>query len=169
MPQLISPNGALVGLFSDLATAEAAMKALQEAGFSEDNFIVTPQALQPAPAIKDTEASRSAGGGALAGTVFGIMAGVLMGFMTTITPGTPPYTDSLSTLLGMTFLGAGIGAAGGSLMGALSGSKVSKAASEQFNLDPSTGSYVILMEQSVPEEVEKAKQVLKPLGQSSLA
>lgn len=164
MPQLISPDNPLVGLFPDLVTAEAAMKALQEAGFSEDSLILTAQALQPDPAVRDTEADRGAGGGALAGTVFGSMAALLLGFMSTISPGTSPHTEMISTLLGITFLGAGIGAAAGGLLGALSGSKVSKAASEQFGLDPSTETYVILLEQSTPEEVEKAKQILKPLG-----
>lgn len=164
MPQLISPDNPLVGLFPDLATAEAAMKALQEAGFSEDNLILTAQALQPDPAVRASEASRGAGGGALAGTVFGSMAGLLMALMSAVSPGTPPHTDALSTLVGIIILGAGIGAAAGGLLGALSGGKIPKAATEQFNLDPSNENYVILMEQSTPEEVEKAKQILKPLG-----
>lgn len=162
MPQLISPHSTLVGLFPDLATAEAGRKALQEAGFSENKLILTAQALQPDLAVQDTEAQRGAGGGALAGSVFGSMAGLLIGFMSAVSPG-DPQIDSISTLAAITFLGAGIGAAGGSLMGALSGSKVSKAASEQFGLNPSDESHVILLEQSTPEEVEKAKQILKPL------
>lgn len=160
MKQLVSPHQTLVGLFSDLATAEAAIRSLQESGFSENTLTLTSQALQPDPAVQDTEASRGAGGGAIAGTAFGSMAGLLLGFMSAISPGSP-HIDSISTWVGIVLIGAGIGAAGGSLIGALSGAKVPKAASEQFDMDSNSESYVILLEQTNPEEVEKAKQILK--------
>lgn len=159
MQQLITPHQTLIESFPDLATAEAAKSALCQANFPEDRLIISSQALQPGLSVKDTEAGRSAGGGAMAGAVFGSMAGILLGFMSAISPNVPQM-DSVQAVVATALLGSGIGAAAGSLMGALSGSAVSKAAVEPEN----AAHYVILMEQTTQEEVERAKQVLQPFG-----
>jgi hypothetical protein len=150
-----------LGLFPDLPMAEAALRALQEADSSLQNVLIMPQILQPTPSIQDTEAKRSAGGGAIAGSVFGSMAGLLLGMMNVISPDVP-HIDSAQVLIGMILAGAGVGAAGGSLIGALSGLKVPKGAAEPESAEATN--YIIVAEQITPDQVIKAKALLQQQG-----
>lgn len=163
MQQLIAPHQTLLGVFPDLPTAEVALNTLRETGFSEVNMAILPQRLEPAPEAQHTEARRSAGGAAVAGTVFGSMAGLLLGFMTIISPNGPDV-DPVQGLIGITLAGAGIGAAGTSLIGMLTGSKVSKGSTQPESTEATN--YVIVAEQATADQVIKAKEVLKQLGSS---
>jgi gas vesicle protein len=60
--------------------------------------------------------------------------------------------------VGMTLAGAGVGAAGGGLIAALSGASVRKDAVE--TLAKPVESYIVVAEQITPEQVIQAKQIL---------
>jgi hypothetical protein len=162
MEQLTTPHQILLGSFPHLSQAEAAVDALEKAEFDKKKLSLMPKEFQPDPPVPETEADRGARGGLLAGTVFGAIAGLVMGYMTTVSPGGPAF-DGLSALVGITLAGAGIGAAGGGLIGVLSGVQVGKSASELQGANQA-GEYVIVAEQMAPDEVMKAKELLKSLG-----
>lgn len=161
MQQLIAPHQTLLGVFSNLSSAEAAVDALQKTDFPEEKLTIMPQILQPTPAMQDTEVKRSTGGGALAGTVFGSMAGLLLGVMNVVSPN-DPQVDAVQVVTGMLLAGAAVGAAGGSLIGMLSGLKVPKGAADP-NSDQATN-YVVVAEQVTSDQVIKAKELLKQMG-----
>lgn len=163
MQQLITPRQNLLGLFPDLPSAEAAVKALQEAGFAADSLTIAPQTLQTNSPVSETEAARGAGGGAVAGTVFGIMAGMLLGFMGMISPEIP-QASATQMFVGVSLAGAGIGAFGGSLLGALSGVKLNTSAVDTTGSKSSEPEYIVLAEQATPEEVARAQELLKQFG-----
>jgi uncharacterized membrane protein len=160
MPQLIRPHQNSLASFSDRFLAEAAVQTLESAGFAREHLAIVPESLNPEPAVKETEAISSAGSGAIAGTVFGCMAGLLLGFMKVAGADVDAVTgiDPLQVFIGMTLAGAGVGAAGGGLIAALSGASVRKDAVE--TLAKPTESYIIVAEQITPEQVIKAKQIL---------
>jgi hypothetical protein len=162
MPQLLAPHQSLLGSFPDASAAEAGMNALQQAGFDPEKLSIMSQSLEPNPPVLHTEAVRGAGGGALAGTVFGGLAGLLLGYMTAISPSLP-QVGSAQVLIGMVLAGAGIGAAGGSLLGVISGARIPKSAETSEQKDR-LGNYIIVAEQVTPEAVVQAKDLLKQFG-----
>lgn len=162
MQQLISPNQTVLGFFAEQSQAEQALQALQTANIAASRLAVLPQTLLPNPSFQVTEAKRSAAGGAVAGTVFGMMAGLLLGYMIVVSPYTA-QNNLLEALTGMTLLGAGIGAAGGSLMAALSGATVTKAAVNPTESDPNR-QYILVAEQIGAEDIDRARSIVSQFG-----
>jgi uncharacterized membrane protein len=161
MPQLIKPHQNSLASFSDRFLAEAAVQTLESAGFAREHLAIVPESISPEPAVKETEAISSAGSGAIAGTVFGCMAGLLLGFMKVAGADVNAAVtgiDPLQVFVGMTLAGAGVGAAGGGLIAALSGASVRKDAVE--TLAKPVESYIVVAEQITPEQVIQAKQIL---------
>lgn len=161
MKQFITPHQNLVGAFAELSQAEAGVAALQSAGFSDEHLKVMPQELEFSPPVSETKAAQGAGGGAIAGTVFGTMAGLLLGYANAISPG-GVGSNVVQVLTGITLAGAGIGAVGGGLLGALSGVKVRKAPDLDQAEPPQN--YLIVAEQATEDEIKQAKALLKSFG-----
>lgn len=162
MEQLIAPHQNLLGLFPNLSAAESGRRALQEAGFPQEQLAILPQSLQPNPPFQSTEAGRSAKGGAIAGTVFGSMAGAILGYMAAASP-TLNQADPTQVWIGIALAGSGIGAAAGSLIGGVSGLNVSKGSVTADSSD-CPEQYVLVMEQGTSDQVIRAKQLLQELG-----
>ncbi len=162
MQQLIAPNQTVLGSFPDQPTAEAALQALRTAGLSTERMIILPKILQPNPPIEATEAKRGAAGGAIAGTLFGLMVGLVLGYMAVISPQVGS-AHSNEILIGVALLGSGIGAAGGSLMGGLSGFNVSKAAAEPETVSPDE-QYILVAEEISAETVTEVQSILAQLN-----
>jgi hypothetical protein len=86
----------------------------------------------------------------------------MLGYMTAISPSLP-QVGSVQVIAGMLLAGAGIGAAGGALLGVLSGARIHKSAETSEQTDR-LGNYIIVAEQITPEEVTQARDLLKQFG-----
>jgi hypothetical protein len=149
-----------LAIFPDRETAEAAYSTLQEAGFAAERLSVKSQDIAPSPPVEDTEAQRSAGGGAIAGAIFGALAGLLLSVVSTQTEGTAAL-GPLNNLIGVVLAGSGVGAAGGSLIAALMGASVYRGETRMDYIEPVR--YIISAEGN-SEELERAKAVLGEKG-----
>jgi hypothetical protein len=107
----------VVGLFGHRARAEAAIRDLEAAGFSQDRIGVAMQ-----ERIEQVDLLEGAGGetaeGAAKGAVSGGLLGGLLGLLgSLLIPGVGPVV--VGGVLASTLTGAGVGAATGGLLGAL--------------------------------------------------
>jgi hypothetical protein len=106
----------VVGLFGNRAHAEAAIRDLQAAGFSQDRIGVAVQ-----ERVEQGDLLESGGGaaeGAAKGAVSGGVLGGLLGLLgSLLIPGVGPVV--VGGVLASTLTGAGIGAATGGLLGVL--------------------------------------------------
>lgn len=118
------PNQNPVALFEDQEAAEAARQALQAAGFAAEQVSLVPRSLDPNPPVRDTEARKSAGGGAIVGSLFGAIAGFLVGYISLILPRTPII--DIGNVVGLVLAGSGVGAAMGGLIAMVTGTYVHK-------------------------------------------
>jgi hypothetical protein len=154
-----------VGMFLTREAAEAAYQSLQTAGFSTDRLFVDTQVLDPNPRLRDTKASRGAGGGAIAGTLFGGLVGALL-VIISLNPATstanPAATQPLLALVGMIFAAAGVGAVAGGLLGAFSGLNVPKTETG-VDRDRLAHRYLVVLD-GTEDERTRAKELLRQQG-----
>ncbi|MGB3535046.1 MAG: hypothetical protein WBA13_16230 [Microcoleaceae cyanobacterium] len=117
-----------VGLFSNRAEAEQAMYRLRDMNFNMDKVSVinrsTEDADESIPGAGDKSKTQQAKGGAGAGAIMGAATGGAIGLLgglgVLLIPGVGPIAEA-GVLLANMLLGGGLGAVGGSLVGALMG------------------------------------------------
>ncbi|MBA3943634.1 MAG: DUF2382 domain-containing protein [Herpetosiphonaceae bacterium] len=120
----------VVGLFSSMNDAQAAVQDLRDAGIPGNDISLVARNTQGSGTTTTTgEGSRvgeDAGKGAVTGGVLGGLGGLLVGLGALAIPGIGPVIagGTLAAALGTTAAGAGIGAASGGLIGALVGAGV---------------------------------------------
>jgi hypothetical protein len=148
-----------VATFSQQEIAENAVKVLSQSNFAANRLVLLPQSLEPA--VNETRAAGSAKGGAIAGALTGAIAGLWFGYASL-------YGDlanavvPVEQLIGLTLAGSGVGAAGGSLLAAITGSNVIKD-NVGTNYSDQVQSYVIFLE-GTSEEVAQAREILQAKG-----
>ncbi|MBE9178410.1 hypothetical protein IQ268_07385 [Oculatella sp. LEGE 06141] len=153
-----------VGSFDSQQAAEAAQTQLQSAGFSPDHLSLTTQAIDPNPSSNQTQSGRSAGGGAIAGTLLGAMAGLLLSLAGQDFPGLTPasFMQPSGFFIGVMLLASGVGAAAGAALGGFSG--LNAPASRQ---DPDrtrlSHKYLLAIEGTEPD-VHKAEEIVRQQG-----
>lgn len=154
-----------IATFFNQLDAEAAKAALQEAGFTEEQIILQSAAPEPNQPVRATQASRSAGGGAIIGTLFGGLAGLLIGAVTSNLP-----AGSVSVQISpiaMALAGSAIGAFGFALMGVASGLNVPKT---QTVPDPESYKYQLSIasnetnDEAGSTDAQRAAEVLRQKG-----
>ena len=153
-----------VGTFPTRKDAEVALIDLRDAGFNMDRISAIAQ--NPSDEdIADIEvksgaerAKESAETGAVMGATTGGILGLIGSLSVLAIPGIGIATEA-AVLLGNTLLGSGIGAAGGSLAGALIGWGIPKEQAEYYQELLSQGSYVVLVE-GTEAEINGAKAIL---------
>jgi hypothetical protein len=154
-----------VGMFTTQEAAEAGYQSLQAAGFPSDRLSIDTQVLDPNPRLRDTKASRGAGGGAIAGALFGALVGTLL-VTISLNPVTsvanPAATQPLLSLFGIALAGAGVGAVGGGLIGAFSGLNVPK---DEMGVDRArlSHNYLVVLD-GTPDDLTRAKDLLRQQG-----
>jgi hypothetical protein len=99
----------VVGMFSRREAAEAAIRDLRAAGFTEEQIGLAMQEIEPGAPTAEGAATGALSGGVLGG-LLGLLGSLLI-------PGLGPVV--LGGVLASTLAGAGIGAATGGLVGAL--------------------------------------------------
>jgi uncharacterized membrane protein len=124
---IMKPGGytlkTIAGLFDSYEDAERAIEKLQNEGITREQIsvIARDEVLRERVIGQEMAYARSAGAGALGGTTVGGIIGLIAGVSAITIPGLGPVISAgtLATALGSTAIGAGLGAATGGLIGAL--------------------------------------------------
>ncbi len=134
----------VVGMFRDRARAEAAIRDLKSAGFTEEQIGVAMQDRGRQDDLAENTGTRAAEGaatGALSGGVVGGLIGLLGSLLV---PGLGPIV--VGGVLASTLTGAGIGAATGGLIGALMGLGIPEEDARHFELGIREGGVLVTVE-----------------------
>ncbi len=164
-----------VGTFPTRSEAREALLELQNAGFNMDNVSAIAQITENDSVNEDIEiksvgdksnggiASQRTKSGAGTGATLGAATGGILGLVGSLSvlaiPGVGPAIE-VGVLLGNALLGSGVGAAGGSIIGALIGWGIPEAEAQQYQDLLDWGSYVVLVE-GTEAEVNGAEAILK--------
>jgi len=150
----------VVGMFSRRSDAEAAIRDLSDAGFTDHQIGV---------ALKDSAEQRdlmqSTGSAAAEGAATGAMSGGVVGGLigllgSLLIPGVGPIV--VGGVLGSALTGAGIGAATGGVIGALVGMGVPEADARHFDLALRSGSTLVTVDAGA--RTEEALGILERHG-----
>lgn len=117
------------GLYSDVGSAERGIRRFQEAGYPGERIGIVSRDRDAKEVAADTGASAASGAatGAVTGGILGGITGLLVGIGALAIPGIGPVVagGALASAFGLgggtAVAGAGIGAAAGGLLGALTG------------------------------------------------
>jgi uncharacterized protein (TIGR02271 family) len=150
----------IVGLFTDRARAEQAIRDLKSAGFSDEQIGVAMQNREEQQQLIDDTGSQAAEGAAK-GAVSGGLVGGLIGLLgSLLIPGVGPIV--VGGVLASALTGAGIGAATGGLIGALMGLGVPEEDAQHFDRGLRSGG--ILVTVSAGSRTSEAVSILQGHG-----
>ncbi len=114
----IEERGTMAGIFDDAAHAECALTGLREAGIRPEQISVVARGAEDRAALSERgEDAEDAAGRAITGGMIGGLAGLLIGISALVLPGIGPIVGS--GIIIATLARAGLGAAAGGLVGAL--------------------------------------------------
>jgi uncharacterized membrane protein len=131
----------VVGLFKNRHHAEAAIRDLKKAGFTDEQIGVAMQDSSEQKELMDTTSSNTAEGAAK-GAVSGGVVGGLIGLLgSLLVPGVGPIV--VGGVLASTLTGAGLGAATGGIIGALLGLGVPEEDAQHFDQGLRSGGTLI--------------------------
>lgn len=153
-----------VGTFATRQDAEKALLALRDSGFNMDRIsaIAKNPSRQEQLADVEVKSNTKAKDGAETGAVMGATTGGMLGLIGSLSvlaiPGVGLATEA-AVLLGNALLGSGLGAAGGSLTGALIGWGIPEPEANYYDELLSRGSYVVLVE-GTKAEIKGAEAIL---------
>jgi hypothetical protein len=158
MTSVVKPDERLVGRFSDRETAEAAMRVLQAAGFTRDQFSLVAES----PTIPETKAKESGIKGAIVGALFGALVGLTLSYLKLNVVGGAMDVDATTNLVGMSLAGSLVGAAGLGLIAAMTGVNV-----RQDKADTAAATapdFLLLAKELSAEQLTQAQATLQQKG-----
>ncbi|MBD1871068.1 hypothetical protein H6F88_10265 [Oculatella sp. FACHB-28] len=165
----IGQYGRAIGVFSSRQDAEMALQELRDAGFNMDRVSIIARNAKGKDQISDADMNPKeeqvkggAGAGAVAGSATGGLLGLIGGLGVLAIPGVGPAAE-VGIVLANTLLGSGIGAAGGSLVGALIGWGVPEDRAQYYGDRLEQGDYVLVLEGS-SDDVRTAEAILNNRG-----
>ena len=150
----------VAGVFTDTAHAERALNALKDGGFAPDQVsVVAKESADTKRMVENTEmgTAEAAGGGAVAGTVIGGIAGWLLGISALAIPGIGPIVGA--GIIGTTLAGAGIGAAAGGLIGALTAEGIPEEDARGYEESVKAGSILLTVHATSDEQSRQAQEI----------
>ena len=134
----------VVGMFTRRSDAEAAIRDLKSAGFTDERIGVALQGPSEQRELIEST-GRTAAEGAAAGALSGGIVGGLIGLLgSLLIPGVGPIV--VGGVLASTLAGAGIGAATGGIIGALVGMGVPEADAQHFDLGLRSGRTLVTVD-----------------------
>ena len=163
----VTGRSTIAGLFTTREQASNAVNGLKKAGFTDQQIgIVARDKDQAGDLIEhnDNIDHSGAAAGAVGGTLLGGLVGLLLGTGAMIIPGVGPVIAGgiFAETLGIAALGAGIGAASGSLLGSLSDSGMSEDESRYFESGFRTGQ--ILVTVKATQRLDEALDIIVKNG-----
>lgn len=158
------------GLFYSRDEAEAAVRALRDAGYDMDRVSVIARDADKLDGHETTEeignkADEGAATGALTGGALGGITGLLVGLGTLAIPGIGPIllAGAEATAIATTLAGAGIGAAAGGLIGALIGLGIPEEKAKVYNDRVKGGSFLVIVNGNTAE-IARAESIMQRNG-----
>ena len=124
----------VVGLFDTFSQAQTAVQQLVDAGFQRDHISLVANDASGQYANYNASGDKvknAAGAGAVGGTAVGGLAGLLVGLGALTIPGIGPVLAA-GPLLGVAALGAGVGAATGSLLNGMVAAGIPKEEAQYY-------------------------------------
>jgi len=164
MSNVTTGSHTIVGIFADTGRAERALNGLKDAGFTPEQVSVVAKDKQDVQEMSEnTEmVANSAAGGAVAGTVLGGLAGFLVGISALVIPGIGPIVGA--GIIGSTLAGAGIGAATGGLIGALTAEGVDEEHARGYEAGVKQGGILLSVRATDNTQAERARQIFESSG-----
>lgn len=159
----------VVGLFENFESANRALAALQEAGFSDEQVgvlvrdrVIGEQVAVPRSAKR---VAGAAGAGALGGGLAGGLLGVLAGLGAVTIPGLGPAFAAgvLSSTLGLAAGGAGVGAGVGGILGAMLGLSIPEEEAQIYAEGVKRGGVLVAV-QAGDEQAGRVRTILNRQG-----
>ena len=158
------------GLYYSRDEAEAAVRALQQAGYDMDRVSVIARDADQVAGQNTTEdvgnkADEGATAGALTGGALGGITGLLVGLGTLAIPGIGPIllAGAEATAIATTLAGAGIGAAAGGLIGALIGLGIPEEKAKIYSDRVGSGSFLVMVT-GTGAEIDRAATIMRQHG-----
>jgi hypothetical protein len=153
------------GIYPTRLALEVAIDTLRESGFlSSDISVLLPENLGPKDLVteKSTKAPEGASAGAGSGVLIGGALGWLAGVGAFALPGIGPFIAAgpLMAILA----GLGIGGLVGGITGALIGAGIPEYEAKRYEGRLSSGGILISVHCDKPDEVGRAKEVMKRTG-----
>jgi len=156
----IEERRTIVGLFDDAAHAERALTGLREAGIRPEQLSVVARDAEDRDALSEPgEDAEDVAGDAVTGGMIGGLAGFLIGISALVIPGIGPIVGS--GIIIATLAGAGLGAAAGGLVGALTVQGVPDAEAETYQTRVQAGRILLTVHADSDEEARSAQRVLR--------
>jgi hypothetical protein len=163
-------NTAVFGIFSNRASAGAAVDRLTSAGFSTQDIsalMSDKEVSHEFAAEKNTKAPEGAATGAGVGGTVGGALGLLAGIGALAIPGVGPLIAAGPIMA--TLAGLGVGGAVGGLVGALVGMGIPEYEAKRYEGRVKDGGILLSVHCDSSEEVSKAKDLLKAAGGEDIA
>jgi len=110
--------------------------------------------------------ANSAAGGAVTGSVLGGIAGFLVGISALVIPGIGPIVGA--GIIGSTLAGAGIGAATGGLIGALTEEGVDEADAREYEGHVKSGSILLTVHAASDDQEQAARDIFNGVSGDSV-
>lgn len=158
------------GLFYSRDEAEAAVRALKDAGYDMDRVSVIAKDADQVAGHETTKevgnkAEEGAATGALAGGALGGITGLLVGLGTLAIPGIGPIllAGAEATAIATTLAGAGIGATAGGLIGALVGLGIPEEKAKVYSDRVKSGSFLVIVN-GTAAEISRAEAIMQRHG-----
>ena len=160
------------GLYYSRDEAEAAVRALRDAGYDMDRVSVIAKDADKVAGTDDVrtedvgnKADEGAGKGALTGGALGGITGLLVGLGALAIPGIGPIllAGAEATAIATTLAGAGIGAAAGGLIGALIGLGIPEERAKVYSDRVGTGSFLVMVT-GTAAEIDRAATIMRRHG-----
>jgi hypothetical protein len=163
-------NTAVFGIYKTTQQAEAAVQALNAAGFSsQDISVLFPdkQTTKEFAHEKNTKAPEGATTGAVAGGAIGGTLGLLAGIGALAIPGLGPFIAA-GPIMGA-LAGVGAGGAVGTLVGALVGMGMPEYEAKRYEGRVKDGGILLSVHCETSEEIDRAKEILKRTGAEDIS
>ena len=158
------------GLFYSRDEAEAAVRALRDAGYDMDRVSVIARDADKIDGHDTTEevgnkADEGAATGAVTGGALGGITGLLVGLGALAIPGIGPIllAGAEATAIATTLAGAGIGAAAGGLIGALIGLGIPEEKARVYSDRVKGGSFLVIVNGNAAE-IARAETIMNSHG-----
>ena len=158
------------GLFYSRDEAEAAVRALKDAGYDMDRVSVIAKDADNIGGRDTTQevgnkADEGAATGAVTGGALGGITGLLVGLGALAIPGIGPIllAGAEATAIATTLAGAGIGAAAGGLIGALIGLGIPEEKAKIYNDRVKGGSFLVIVN-GTAAEIARAESIMHNHG-----
>jgi len=167
--QMTNNRHTVVGVFDGPNHAEQALNGLKNAGFTPEQVsVVAKESSETRQMVGNTGMGdgEAAGSGAVAGTVIGGIAGWLFGISALAIPGIGPIVGA--GIIGTTLAGAGIGAATGGLIGALTAEGVDEADAKGYEENVRQGSILLTAHAMSNEQEQQAREIFNSVSGGSV-